>query len=512
LTEAVNLTEGFFEWLKIFLSFSFLYIAVLIIGKNYDGIFILTKTIIVTAMILALIGICQHFHLAFTNIPGNGIVYATMAHKNLFSSSLFLTVPYVLYGSLRFPGGWRIASFVSMVFIFLGLVITETRAVWAGIAFSTAITGMIVALVQQRQGMNNSIEKPMRSHRHRIFCISLILFGIITTATVSTYRIMADNKNHGGLVQSTPVWSLDSLNERMLLWQKSYEMINDNKILGVGLGQWKIALAAYGKIEKTEASHTGIREILFQRPHNDFIWILSEAGILGLICHLSFFFTIIFYIVRIVGKTKDTDRKVFSIFMLFGIVGYMIISFFSFPKERIFHQLFLMLITAGVVCEYHRLYPIKRKVVYPKVLSLNISLPILLAVCILFGYARLESEIHSREALSARKAKHWDRVIHEINKADSWYYNMDPVSTPLSWYRGMANFSLGRISEALKDFKRASEIHPNHIHVLNNLGTCYALREDYPKARDYYQRTLAVSPGYREARVNLKNISTFLTR
>ncbi len=80
------------------------------------------------------------------------------------------------------------------------------------------------------------------------------------------------------------------------------------------------------------------------------------------------------------------------------------------------------------------------------------------------------------------------------------------MSTPLPWYKGVANFSLGNIEGAFDDFKRAYEIHPNHIHVLNNLGTCYAVLGDYKRAAECYQKVLAISPGYKETLINLSAV------
>jgi len=52
----------------------------------------------------------------------------------------------------------------------------------------------------------------------------------------------------------------------------------------------------------------------------------------------------------------------------------------------------------------------------------------------------------------------------------------------------------------------AYKIHPNHIHVLHNTGTCYALSGDYVKAADFYQKTLVVFPQFEESLDNLKKI------
>jgi Flp pilus assembly protein TadD len=49
----------------------------------------------------------------------------------------------------------------------------------------------------------------------------------------------------------------------------------------------------------------------------------------------------------------------------------------------------------------------------------------------------------------------------------------------------------------------AYHIHPNHIHVLNNLATSYAKLGDYESAVEYYKKALDVWPGFTEAQINL---------
>jgi tetratricopeptide (TPR) repeat protein len=62
---------------------------------------------------------------------------------------------------------------------------------------------------------------------------------------------------------------------------------------------------------------------------------------------------------------------------------------------------------------------------------------------------------------------------------------------------------LGRIEEARSDFLKAQTDHPYHIHVLNNLGTCYAKLLNFEKAVEYYNRALALSPRFEQAILNL---------
>ena len=130
----------------------------------------------------------------------------------------------------------------------------------------------------------------------------------------------------------------------------------------------------------------------------------------------------------------------------------------------------------------------------------------ILTFSVFVGIVRFKSEIHTRHALAARHLNYWDLVIREIDRANSWFYTLDPASTPLMWYKGMANFSQGRRAQALDDFKKAHQHHPNHIHVLNNLGTCYALLQHPEKAIEFYRKALEISPGFKRSLINLRTV------
>ena len=510
LVKAINLVEGLFEWLKLFLFAAFFYAAVFIISSDRNGLTLLIRGIIILAMVLSVLGICQYYRLAFTSIPGNYVIYATMAHKNLYASALFLTLPFALYGTCRFSGLWRLAGRVAITSVFIGIALARARSVWAAFIVSTFVVGVMI-IIKHRESILLGWKRGFRFNRSKSFGGLLLLFtltillGFFKTNFVNT--IPPTGKNKLSATQLTPyaesITCPSTLQERLFIWKKSLAMAKDNLLFGVGLGHWRLVFPAYGKIQKYRQSDDGMAEIYFQRPHNDFIWILTETGIFGLISYLAIFGIALFYVLKIFFQSDDAAKRALAIFMLFGIIGYIVISFFSFPKERIVHNMLLMLNLACIVCAYQRSFPFKKKSGCAKMLLVNsIALPILI-LCVFVGYIRLDSETHVRKALVARKAENWKNLISEIDKADSLFYPLDSVSLPLAWYRGIAYYSAGKFQESHRDFKKAYQIHPNHIHVLNNLGTSYAQMGAYDKAIEYYKKALDVWPGFAEARINL---------
>ena len=508
---SINLTEALFEWLKLFLFFAFFYSALLIILKDRNAITILARGIILAATILSAIGICQYCRLGFTFIPGNYIIYATLAHKNLYASALFLMFPFAIYSVYRFSRFWQLAGWIAIISMCFCIVLARARTVWVAIIVAS-IAVMVLVIIRHRGLILLGWKSWIQFNRSNV-AGGLLFLLILTTSLVHFNDEIINNppsstgENKVSISQLAPfaesVWCPNTLNERFFLWKKSVAMAKANPLLGVGLGQWRLAFPAYGKMQRFRESDEGLTEIFFQRPHNDYVWILTETGIIGLLSYLTIFGITIFYALKIFFKSDDVNKKALAIFMLFGIIGYMVISFFSFPKERIVHNIFLMLNMACVVSIYHRSFSEKNNVSYPKILILNHLIMLLLIFCAVVGFNRLRSEAHLKDALAARQKGNWQKLRSAIDKADSLFYQIDPVSVPLVWYRGIANYSMGKFSEALEDFKTANHIHPNHIHVLNNLATSHAKLGDYQSAIEYYKKALDVCPGFVEARINL---------
>jgi len=302
LTQTINLAEGIFEWLKLFMSFTFLYVACLSLVHNQAGVLFLTKSVIVTGLILGIIGICQYFQIAFTAIPGNGAVYATMANKNLLASALFLMLPFILFGAFKFSGGWCWLSLVALSGVIYAVAISETRAVWGALLLSTTGTVLLVLMWYQRLKLTQNEKYVYLRRSLLIFVIFLISFSAAILPHFignKHFPIFLNNLHPAKFENSVPlrrpIMSLGSLKGRILLWQKSFQMIKAAPILGIGLGQWKIVLPAYKMNQKFRRSGGGWREILFQRPHNDFLWVFSETGVLGLLGYVLFWGVLIFY-------------------------------------------------------------------------------------------------------------------------------------------------------------------------------------------------------------------------
>ncbi len=291
---------------------------------------------------------------------------------------------------------------------------------------------------------------------------------------------------------------------RLVIWKKTLTMFGDYPILGVGGGNWKIQIPNYG-VDKEIIMPEKKR---LQRPHNDFLWVLSENGILGLIAWLIILLIGIYYLVRIISVSKAGEERIFYSLMLCTLIGYTVFSFFSFPGERIEHNTYLHFILAIAIVKYHKLfYSGADRAVSPKKLQMiNISLILVLSVASYTGIKKIKGEIHTKRALGMLDSNNPRSVVSEIDQAYSWFYTIDPSSTPLTWFKGLALFNLGKTDMAINSFKRSAEINPFHSNVFNSLGICYAKKGNFVEAKKYFEKSTGLKPFSNEANISLAKI------
>ena len=108
-----------------------------------------------------------------------------------------------------------------------------------------------------------------------------------------------------------------------------------------------------------------------------------------------------------------------------------------------------------------------------------------------------------REVLVLKQQKKWTELIDATDLAFSKWYTVDPTTIPIHWYRGTANFILGKQAEALQDFLEAKKFSPYNQHIQNDLGSCYEIIGQKEKARAHYKEAIRISPMFDDPRVNI---------
>lgn len=415
----------------------------------------------------------------FTELRGR------MAHHNLLASALVLLIPLVF---LARKASARWLGYLAVI-VALGIIVfTRSRSAVLAIAAASLVFGMIYFL-----------RKWLPSLKLGFRSVGLTLSILLIPLLLVQYKLILAQTGEGKALQSNLLDTSTTeknftTGERLQMWDYSLAMIQDHDLFGVGPGRWRIEFPSYGS--EVFRARQGI--VQFQRPHNDYLWIWSEVGPFGLLFYLGFVLSIILIAIENYKRKGKRDQ----VLILAGFIALLVVSFFSFPRERIFHMslffLFAGLLNSG------------RELSSNKPLS-NVASYILFGLggFILFlfslaGYQAWQGERISREMITAHGNANWNALLKLKAKTEALsFYRISPVGMPMEFYSGLAYLNLNQLDKALLEYKKASDLHPNNLQVNNNLANTYTLKGELDSALIYYQRAIEVSPFYKEGILNL---------
>ncbi|WP_284652702.1 O-antigen ligase family protein [Flavobacterium terrisoli] len=417
-------------------------------------------------------------------------IKGSAANKNLLSSILFLCIPFYCIGLQQAKKAVGFLSFAALLSTLFVLVTIRTRVVL--IACFVFFALLVCYKIKQRFAI-----------KKRYFLVSGIALLLVALASYKFYfesKIANLQSSSTDITQQYLYRLSDSktLESRILFWKNSMQMSKEHPLLGVGIGNWQIQFPKYGFNNFTEYGIVN-GESTLQRPHNDFIWILCETGILGLLAYLILFGVIFYQSYSLIRQATSSHEKWKFFFILSALIGYLLISFFDFPYERIEHQVIVMLLFAIVASAYLKTIPNTDK--KHKLLFFALLIPI--GYSFLVSFYRFSGEHHAVKMYAAKADKNQSEIIYEAQKADNYFYRLDNTSMPLTWYEGIAHFNEGRIEESQACFEKAYQLTPYNIQVITNLASTYQATGKMDEAVALFNEALKISNNFDEAKLNL---------
>ncbi|BDS10001.1 O-antigen ligase family protein [Aureispira anguillae] len=503
LTNALSLSDGILEWLKLFCWFSTVLLTTFLLKEKGSSVLFMKATT-VAALIVGGIGLFEFVSIV-NQLDQDKILYvvnSTFEHKNLLATGLLLSVPlsFLLYANSTEKIWKGIAIGAIGLALFL-ILVTQSRAAWLGMGVGILV-GVLLLLAKPSE------RKKIVSPKYLGMIGGCLILGgglvwflssqeIIANAPVQRVQAIftyEDTKNE----------HTETIKERLVLWENTIEMIKEHPLLGVGLGNWKIHFPKY--------SIDGLRseqgQIFFQRPHNDYLWVMSELGLLGGLTYLFIIGIVLYYNLQLLlrKEVQGTEEYYSTLAITGGIIAFAVFSLVDFPKERPVHLLWTGILMA-YSWHYHQLFIAKEKGDRISAANLVYFIPLIAAFGLFFMGQRWQAETHCKKALTARSQKQYHGVLTELALADHWSYRLDPAATPISWYKGEAFYFQRRLPEALEAFKQSNALHPYHLHTLNNLGATYFELNQLSDAQKYFKQVLEFAPHFPDVNMNMAAMS-----
>lgn len=493
-THALNAPESIFEIVKLSQYFLILITLVILfnsgdkeIFKTYFFNFLLFSNLIFVAIsVYQFLTINDSTDSVFLNMQGVRDIEAFFGNKNLFAEVLFISIGLLIYGReyIRF----KILMVVVLILQLSLILLLKSSLIYLVLILTIGLYFLYVFVTRNKEFFN-------RNKLLLITIISSLLSGSIITIIIkfeSLFGFRALDFFEDGIVKGAT--RDHSFFDRILMLRNSILISADNFLGGVGVGNWSVFYQKYG-VGGAHYLNQGL--LKFQRPHNDFLLILSETGVFGLLSYIGLFLVSFYYGISDLIKVKSQK----SIILVLLLIGIIFISFFSFSKERIFIHLLMLVVLVLMFPE--------GKITFLKKSNLGAIFVILLfnILCIYWLVNRYDAENKMYDISKLYFYQGTENVSESIiylgENIDQNYLSIDRTSTPVNWYLGQAYFNLDRIDKAILNFKEAKDRNPYHNNVLNDLAACYSLKGDFERSELLYKSILKVYPKYSEGLRNL---------
>ncbi|MFT6815850.1 MAG: putative inorganic carbon (HCO3(-)) transporter [Sphingobacteriales bacterium] len=478
---ATSISLAFSELFRAILFISILFIACYNLQKDkFNTQVILIKAIELCFLFSFITFLYQCAQISNYSYESIVQVSGISGHKNLYSSLTFLTAIASFIGVKVFKGRWRSISLILFILQLLVIGFLRSRGVIVGMVVFSLCYLILLGC------KNLKVSKRGVKLIGVFFVLVLSLFFFKVFPTIISNTILGETKNF----EIEKISDFGTLNERVLVWDKTYKLIYEKPVLGVGAGNWKLH---YTKLGVPDIYKVTDLNVIFQSPHNEYLKVLSELGILGFAIFLSF---IVFVLLRLLFCLNESPL---APILFCGFMGFGTICFFSFPMGRVEHLTILALLFA-LALSFSKKDARQIKIRSKSIFALIAMLFLVITVASLF---KVKSELYLTLMRKAYYQGNQLEVIRYADVSENIFTETDEFGVPISWYRANANVSSGNLSKADIDFKKALKISPYNYHVLNDLGSSCFLNGEIDKAEILYRKAIEINYRYDEPKFNL---------
>ena len=318
----------------------FIYFAAALIFIDSPGrLRLLVRTITIFGFLLAVFSLIQSFlnpsQIYWIRQPPQSIPFGPFINRHHFAGYMELALALPL--GVLFSGGVerdrRLLYGFAAAIMAITLIVTGSRG---GMLSLAAEILFLVAISTTRQKHRRETEGAAEgAPRVRAALMRLALgFGLVL-ALFTSVLFFGGEAALNRLVGT--INSDDPTSGRLHFWRGAIEVIRHHPLTGAGLGAFGVAYTRYD---------TGSGTFRLDQAHNDYLQVLSDAGVVGAV--LGIFFIVALFRMGLARMlSRDNFRRGVAIGALAGCFGVLIHSFFDFTLHITANAL-LFLVLAGL--------------------------------------------------------------------------------------------------------------------------------------------------------------------
>ena len=488
-----------FKDFLLFLSYFIFYFVVTDSVTNKKQFYTIIFILFITAFIVSIYTILQYYGLA-PILNDMKKITSTIGQKNWVSNYLFMISPIIfIFFLLENKVITKIIYFLLFSIIYLNLIILQS--------LSIRITIAVVSLLGI--GFLFKLKLFKIFYLNKKWLILLVVIFMLITVFYSTKNFI--NRNPSIIKQRilpAVKGKDDSINGRYLIWHTAYKMFKEKPLFGMGIGIFKMKYLFY----QAEVLEDLPRYLPYyrnaQESHNEYLQLLVELGILGLVSFLIIFYLFYKKIFNTLLKQDLPDReKAIISALLLGITGFLIHCLFTFPFHvpalgvTFFGIMGLTVAYTGMVKNKNR-HEEKENVINSESNNVIVNQKyklfstIIMSILAIFLLISLVFKPYYAEIL------HFQGLRYTVDRAYGMALTKFDKASRINPYDGKNLLALGGTYLNLGNYEKAEEtlIKAKHyytdVSIFYNLGLIYAQKGLFLKAEEEFKQAVYLNPHF----------------
>ncbi|MBA3047312.1 O-antigen ligase family protein [Patescibacteria group bacterium] len=328
--------QGVFTWLH-FTAFYFLLRQFFTTKKDWQnlGIFVLAVSFI--SCFIAWVG--PYFSI-FDNIITKGGRISGMIGNPIFFAG-YLIIPVFLGFSWFFildkNSKWRWLSLLTGIFGLITFLFAQTRGAFIGLIAGILAIFAIYLFFGQTKKTKQAV------------AVAGLLF-IILLSGLYVFNQKSDYLNNNFSLASNLLnikLSATTADTRLMAWQIAFKGWQDKPVFGWGPENFQ---DIFNKHYNPEFLKYSFAETVWDKPHSYPLEVLSAMGISGFICYLAIVLALLIYLVNIIKKQDNKNRRLAFMILAGAVVAYVIQNSFAFETSN--SLLIWMMLIASIAFYY----------------------------------------------------------------------------------------------------------------------------------------------------------------
>jgi len=237
-----------------------------------------------------------------------------------YGAILAMFIPVVLGFSINTENtkvNIKIFSYLALVILLVAIFFSISRAAWASLVGAFGVFIMLKFKIKFSWVLSAAI------------VVIVLVFSFSQTILMKLEKNKQDSSdNFVEHVESMSNIATDASNlERINRWNSALHLFYAKPFFGWGPGTYQFVYAPFQSVEDKTVISTNVGNK--GTAHSEYLLILAEQGVLGLISLLSIFILIVTTSIRAYNNTNNLKAKQFAMLLFLGLITYIAHAFFN---------------------------------------------------------------------------------------------------------------------------------------------------------------------------------------